>query len=66
MELEYLWGWFGRLSQKRQVGMALNALTSNEILKWQRRYRIRFEPFEELAIDQMDSLYINANNKKAK
>lgn len=64
-EVEYLWQWFCLLSPKRQIGMAMNALTSTEILDWQRRYRTRFEPFEESVIDRLDSIYISTNNKKA-
>jgi len=45
--------------------MAANPLTSSEILDWHRRYRTRFEPFEEQVIDKLDSLYLEATNKKA-
>jgi hypothetical protein len=64
-ELEYIWTWFCRLSQKRQNGMAINPLTSDEILKWQRRRGIRFAPFEEEVIDQLDALQVTTYNKKA-
>lgn len=45
--------------------MAVNPLTSSEILAWQRRRRIRFDPFEEDVIDQLDSLQVTIHNKKA-
>lgn len=65
IEVEYLWDWFCRIAGKRQIGMAANALASSEILDWQRRYRLRFEPFEESVIDRLDSLYLSIINKKA-
>lgn len=45
--------------------MTINPLTSGEILNWQRRRRIRFDPFEEDVIDQLDSLQVKIHNKKA-
>ncbi|WP_219135372.1 hypothetical protein [Janthinobacterium sp. UMAB-60] len=65
-ELAYIWTWFTQLNQKRQCGMAVNALTSAEILAWQARHGIRFDPFEEAAIDRLDALFIYRQNKKDK
>ena len=65
-ELEYLWTWFTQLNQKRQCGMAVNALTSAEILTWQARHCVRFDPFEEAIIDRLDALFIYRQNKAQK
>ena len=65
-ELEYIWVWFSQLNQKRQCGMAVNALTSAEILAWQVRHQISFDPFEEGVIDRLDALFIHYQNKKEK
>ena len=65
-ELAYIWTWFARLNQKRQCGMAVNALTSAEILAWQARQGVRFDPFEEGVIDRLDALFIYHQNKKDK
>jgi hypothetical protein len=64
IELEYIWDWFGRLSGKRQNGMAVNSLTSAEILGWQERQRIRFEPWEEDVIDRIDALFVASQSKR--
>jgi hypothetical protein len=61
--LEYIWDWFVKLSRKRQNGMGVNSLTSAEILAWQDRFRIRFDPFEESVIDRLDLLYVYHQNK---
>lgn len=65
-ELEYIWTWFTQLNQKRQCGMAVNSLASAEILAWQARHGIRFEPFEESVIDRLDALFIYHQHKKDK
>ena len=65
-ELAYLWTWFTQLNQKRQCGMAVNALTSAEILAWQARHQVRFDPFEEGVIDRLDALFIHHQNKAQK
>jgi hypothetical protein len=62
-ELAYIWKWFQRLSWKRESGMGVNPLTSAEILAWQRRHRLQFEPFEESIIDRLDALYLSKQNK---
>lgn len=63
VELKYIWEWFAKLSKKRQIGMGVNSLTSEEILAWQRRFRLRFDPFEESIIDRLDALYVHHQNK---
>ena len=65
-ELSYIWTWFAQLNQKRQCGMAVNSLTSAEILTWQARHGVRFEPFEEAVIDRLDVLFMHHQNKKDK
>lgn len=65
-ELAYIWTWFTQLNQKRQCGMAVNSLTSGEILAWQARYGIRFDPFEEVIVDRLDALFIYHQHKKEK
>lgn len=45
--------------------MAANPLSSTEIYFWQRRQRIRFDPFEESVIDRLDTTFLQANMKKA-
>lgn len=62
-ELSYIWEWFTQISPKRQNGMAANALASTEILAWQQRHGVRFDPFEESVIDRIDALFINHQNK---
>lgn len=62
-ELTYLWEWFNKLTWKREAGMGVNPLTSAEILAWQRRHRLQFEPYEEAIIDRLDALYISISNK---
>lgn len=54
------------MNQKRQCGMAVNALTSAEILAWQARHGVRFDPFEEVVIDRLDVLFMHHQNKKEK
>jgi len=44
--------------------MAVNSLTSAEILTWQARHGIRFDPFEESVIDRLDALFIYRQHKK--
>lgn len=63
-ELEYLWNWFGQLSGKRQNGMGVNPLASSEILAWQARRQITFDPFEHDVIDRLDALFVSHQNKK--
>lgn len=46
--------------------MAVNALTSAEILAWQARHGVRFDPFEEVVIDRLDVLFMHHQNKKEK
>lgn len=46
--------------------MAVNSLTSAEILGWQARHGVRFDPFEEVIIDRLDALFIYHQNKKEK
>jgi hypothetical protein len=65
-ELEYIWGWFLRLSRKRQGGMGVNPLSSAEILAWQARHRAPFDAFEESVIDRLDALYVYHQNKPSK
>ena len=65
-ELAYIWTWFAQLNQKRQCGMAVNSLTSAEILAWQARHGVRFDPFEEVVIDRLDVLFMHHQNKKEK
>jgi hypothetical protein len=62
-ELHYLLEYFWKISIKRQNGMGANSLTSSEILAWQTRNRIRFDPFEESVIDRLDSLFLQHQNK---
>lgn len=62
-ELEYIWEWFAKLSGKRQNGMGVNPISSTEILAWQQRQRIRFDPFEESVIDRLDATFLKHQNK---
>lgn len=45
--------------------MGVSPLTSAEILAWQERHRIRFDPFEESVIDRLDLLFVYHQNKPA-
>ncbi|HEX5126487.1 MAG TPA: hypothetical protein VFW00_07080 [Rhodocyclaceae bacterium] len=64
-ELAHIWEWFTKLSGKRQNGMAVNPISSSEILAWQQRQRIRFDPFEESVIDRLDATFLKHQNKPA-
>jgi hypothetical protein len=64
-ELAYLLEHFQAMSPRRQVGMGTSPLTSAEILAWQERHRIRFDPFEESVIDRLDLLFVHHQNKPA-
>ena len=63
-ELEYLWTLFCELTRGRQCGMAVGPLSSVEILAWQTRYRVEFDPWEHDLIDRIDALYVTQHNKK--
>ncbi|WP_420213849.1 phage tail assembly chaperone [Janthinobacterium fluminis] len=63
-ELAHIWEWFVQLNRKRQNGMALNPLSSAEILAWQRRHRLDIEPFEHAALDRLDALYLSHQSVK--
>jgi hypothetical protein len=62
-ELAYLWHLFWRLNRKRQNGMGVNPLASAEILAWQARQGVQFEPWEHEVIDRLDTLFVVHQNK---
>lgn len=57
-ELAHVWQWFMQLNRKRQSGMAVNPLSSIDILAWQLRHRIRLTAWEEELLDQLDASFI--------
>lgn len=62
-ELHYLLEHFGAMSGKRQNGMSIGPLSSAEILAWQQRRKVRFDPFEESIIDRLDVLFLQHRSK---
>ncbi len=44
--------------------MGINPLSSVEILAWQQRHGVAFDPFEHDVIDKIDALYVQQQNKK--
>lgn len=64
IELEYLWKLFWKLNCKRQNGMGVNSLDSSEILAWQARRRVQFDPWEHDVIDRLDALFVQHQNKR--
>ncbi|TFW15971.1 phage tail assembly chaperone [Duganella callida] len=63
-ELTDLWEWFTTLNRRRQAGMALNPLSSDEVLKWCARQRLSLSPYEHTLIDRLDDLYLSYQNQK--
>lgn len=63
-ELEYIWTWFTRLNKRRQNGMDVNPLSSQEILAWQARHQVQMDPFEQDVIDRLDDLFLYHHHKK--
>lgn len=61
-ELAHVWQLFVQMSRKRQNGMAVNPLSSLDILAWQLRHRIRLTAWEEELLDQLDAAYISHQN----
>jgi hypothetical protein len=61
-ELAHVWQFFVQMNRKRQSGMAVNPLSSLEVLAWQLRHRIRLTTFEEDLIDRLDGAYLAYQN----
>lgn len=54
-----------QLNRKRQNGMAVNPITSTEILAWQARYRLALDPFEHQLLDRLDALFLSHQHAPA-
>ena len=45
--------------------MALNPISSEEVLAWCARRRLQLTPYEHSLIDRLDDLYLSVLNTKA-
>lgn len=57
-ELEYIWDWWIALHSTRQMGMAANPVTYQEVLSWSTLLKINVIPFEVRCIMALDSAYL--------
>lgn len=62
--LEYIWAWFQRLTDWRQVGFDIGALSHLEIEAWARLMRIEIFPSEVEGLRQLDRTTRNYYAKK--
>ena len=62
----HIWGWFARLSAKRVVGMGVGPISSMEKEAWCRLHSVSMSPFEVLAIEAIDAVYVASSNKEKK
>ena len=66
VEVAHIWEYFLRLNAKRTVGaMTPNPLSGLEIEAWERRRRIRLDPFESDCIDALDEVYLVSSSEKS-
>jgi hypothetical protein len=68
--LEYIYGYFQQLSETRNVGMSINAITFEEIKAFNELFRLNMQSFEDEIIKALDNSYLNhyfkSQKKKAK
>lgn len=65
VEVAHIWEYFLRLNAKRTCGVAApNPLSEVEIEAWERRRRIRLDPFESDCIDALDEVYLASSAPK--
>ena len=62
----HIWGWFAKLSPKRLMGMGIGPISSLEIEAWCRLHAVSMSPFEVLAIEAIDAVYVASSNKEKK
>ena len=66
-EVVHVWEYFAQLNAKRTCGAAaMNPLSDEQILAWQRRHRIQLSPFEGECIDALDLLFLINISKSSK
>ena len=63
-EVAPIWDFFAALNLKRQSGMGVNPISSEEIESWARRMGITLSPFENMLIDRLDECYLRHQSKK--
>lgn len=59
-DADYLWGWFNRLSNRRQVGMAPGPLTWPQIESFFRMLKVRVDEWELSALEQLDNAWLES------
>lgn len=59
-DADYLWGWFHRLSNRRQIGMAPGPLTWPQIEAFFRLLRIRADEWELRALELLDNAWLES------
>lgn len=65
-EVAHIWDCFLKLSAKRTSGFKeRNPLSELEIEAWERRRRMRLDPFEIECIDALDRVYLDCSTKPA-
>jgi hypothetical protein len=58
LELRYLWDFYGRLSRRRQAGMAANPLTYCELEAFERKALVHFSAWEADLLMRVDDAVI--------
>lgn len=70
VELEHVWEYFQSMNAKRTYsvagpgGVMPNPLSDEQIMAWERRHRIRLDPFESECIDALDVAFLNSHASK--
>ncbi|MES2262092.1 MAG: hypothetical protein V4724_26525 [Pseudomonadota bacterium] len=65
-EVAHLWGYFLQMNAKRTSGMAMNPLSDEQVMAWQRRHRIALTPFENECIDALDEVFMASAGEEPK
>lgn len=59
-DADYLWNWFNRLSNRRQVGMAPGPLTWPQIEAFFRLMKVRADEWELRALELLDNAWLES------
>ena len=59
-DADYLWAWFIRLSQRRQVGMTQGPLTWPQIEAFFRLMRVKADEWELRALELLDNAWLES------
>lgn len=66
-ELLYLWTAYNRIRRRTGgSGFGLSPIEGADVESYERRYRLRFLPFENEILDELDDLYMAAQAKTMK